>query len=166
MNVFSIVLVLSCAKNPETRAVPDRPGQCLDGTWWDLENLTDRDGFSKPGTACEGSFYTHTEALALCEARGEGWALPSTAQAEAFLESISPSEQRGLFPLSGNGGGNGDTMCVLQQVEKNGLWWLSDHNGRSGGAALFCKSGGCFVTGTTMGDSYQYMVRCVRDRCP
>ena len=84
--------------------------------------------------------------------------LPSAADASAYLSTLTISEQQNRFPLIGNGGGS----CAQTQTGLNGVWWLSDHNGQSGGASIFCNSSSCYATGTTMGDIYYYRARCVR----
>jgi len=130
-------------------------GDCVNGIFWPHSNTT----LNAP---CLGQYYQHANAVAVCSQLGSDWYLPSIAEASAYLATMSSSQQLGLFPLTGNGSGG---TCMQTQAGGNGVWWLSDHNGQSGGASIFCNSAGCYTTGTQMGDIYFYMVRCVRNYC-
>jgi hypothetical protein len=130
----------------------EEDGECVDGLFWPYEDTT----LNAP---CLDQYYQHADAVAACQAKGSEWFLPSISQASSYLATLSPSEQQNLFPLSGNGGGG---VCAQTQTGLNGLWWLSDHNGQSGGSSIFCNTSTCYTTGTTMGDIYFYRARCIR----
>jgi cysteine-rich repeat protein len=129
-------------------------GKWVGDVYWQKAEIT-------ANATCLGEYYTHSDALSACSALGPGWSLPTISMANALLASMSASEEDEWFPLSGNGG----TSCQQMQAGGNGVWWLNEHNGQSGGAAIFCGSGGCYTTGTQMGDSYLYHVRCVKLGC-
>lgn len=113
-------------------------------------------------SVCLSIYYTHSQALAACTAKGPGWKLPSIAQANAFLGALSSEQRETWLPLVGNGGFG----CGQTQTGLNAIWWLEEHNGASGGAALFCNEAyGCYTTGTQMGEMWKYLVRCVRTGC-
>ena len=97
--------------------------------------------------------------------QGPGWKPPSRAQADAFLDALTPDQEDEWLPLIGNGG----TQCQQMQQGGNGVWWLEDNQigvpncaPMCGGASIFCNTGSCYTTGTQMGDAYLYRVRCVR----
>ena len=144
----------SCTLSEPAECEPLEEGLWVGDVYWPMAEESD------PG-ACLEVYFTHAEALAICEAKGAGWKLPSIAQADALLDQLSPQAQSEWLPLIGNGG----TQCQQMQQSLNAVWWLEEHDGSSGGAALFCSTASCYTTGTQMGDSYLYRVRCVQTEC-
>lgn len=113
-------------------------------------------------SVCLSVYYSHSQALAACAAKGPGWKLPSIEQADALLDALSIEQKQEWLPLVGNGG----YACGQTQAGLNAVWWLEEHNGGTGGAALFCNQAlGCYTTGTQMGDMFKYLARCVRTGC-
>ena len=53
----------------------------------------------------------------------------------------------------------------MKRLRSGGSSDDDNNDGATGGAALFCNSGSCYTTGTQMGDTYLYRVRCVQTEC-
>ena len=126
------------------------------GVWWRKAHET------TGANICLGEFYRHADAVAACSALGTGWSLPTKAQGDGLLAAQNVAQKSEWWPKIGNGGGS----CTLSQVGLNGVWWLSDHNGASAGAAIFASnSGSVSTTGLSMGDIFYYRARCVYAGC-